>query len=188
MDISLLRSPQSVNDIFNRFKKDNDKDTHILRYINDNIEKFTYKTFLEKIHVLLDLETEDVDKIKEYFTKLEKIEDTPEYEQYIEKKRLYDGWIKANKLSKTAKESTSRNAFIDERNRYLSDYKKYMKSIGEDVDDKSEEIEKPKLTSLPDTNGIKLKIKINEKDYTDWKKSFEYLKEYKNNGYVKPKK
>lgn len=188
MDISLLRSPQSVDDIFNRFKKDNDKDTHILRYINDNIEKFTYKTFLEKIHVLLDLETEDVDKIKEYFTKLEKIEDTPEYEQYIEKKRLYDGWIKADKLSKKAKESTSRNAFIDEKNRYLSDYKKYMKSIGEDVDDKSEEIEKPKLTSLPNTNGIKLKIKINEKDYTDWKKSFEYLKEYKNNGYVKPKK
>lgn len=188
MDISLLRSPQSVDDIFNRFKKDNDKDTHILRYINDNIEKFTYKTFLEKIHVLLDLETEDVDKIKEYFTKLEKIEDTPEYEQYIEKKRLYDGWIKANKLSKTAKGSTSRNDFVKERNRYLSDYKKYMKSIGEDVDDKSEEIEKPKLTSLPDTNGIKLKIKINEKDYTDWKKSFEYLKEYKNNGYVKPKK
>ena len=188
MDISLLRSPQSVDDIFNRFKKDNDKDTHILRYINDNIEKFTYKTFLEKIHVLLDLETEDVDKIKEYFTKLEKIEDTPEYEQYIEKKRLYDGWIKADKLSKSAKESTSRNAFIDERNRYLSDYKKYMKSIGEDVDDKSEEIEKPKFTSLPNTKGIKLKIKINEKDYTDWKKSFEYLKEYKNNGYVKPKK
>lgn len=188
IDLSLLRSPQSVDDIFNRFKKDNDKDTHILRYINDNIEKFTYKTFLEKIHVLLDLETEDVDKIKEYFTKLEKIEDTPEYEQYIEKKRLYDGWVKANKLSTTAKESTSRNAFIKEKNRYLSDYKKYMKSIGETVDDKSEEIEKPKLTSLPDTNGIKLKIKINEKDYTDWKKSFEYLKEYKNNGYVKPKK
>lgn len=136
----------------------------------------------------MDLDNDKIDKIKKYFIKLEKLEDTPKYEQYIEKKKYYDGWVRTNRLSKTAEKSTSREAFAKERDRYLEDYKKYMESIGESVKDGITEIEKPKLTSLPNTKGIKLKIKINEKDYTDWKKSFEYLKEYKNNGYVKPKK
>lgn len=189
IDLSRTKSYNSIKSIVEvYFAKNEDEDQKkVLKYINDDIIKFIgYETFLEKIHEIVDKGVK-LKKVKEYFEKIGELENNDDFKKYRDKRKLFN-LIKKNekrysdleKLEKKRKlkdeEKNERNSLKFEIDR---DKKKYKNDYGVDVPDKFP------VESRFDVDEPDMKVSINADNYRQWSKSFEEMREYIKNGYIK---
>lgn len=205
IDFLTLRNLIDIENVFDLFESGEEIEKDKLKYINDNVVDFSYKSLMEKIHDIVDNYSSDkIDELKKFFKSLPSVEDTSDYRKYIKLKDVYDRWENSyNRYSGYKDAADKKKTWKEEYDEYAKEYYKlYVDEVGDvDVDDKDKigdvsiikpermEKYKPKnpleeeLKKLP-----RLNVKINNKDYDEWKKALKQLKEYKDNGYKRTDK
>lgn len=161
IDLSVLESLKSIEEILDAFGKKSKHKNTILKYISDNFVKFNYDVLLEKMEdITKGKNIEDIkQEYKDYLNKIKEYKDSKEYKEYVSKLREYSE-IKS-KLNKAKTES---------------DKEKFKKDLADFGGEPKEPDGRPER--------IELSVKINSGFYKDWKEQFKKLGECSENNYT----